>query len=320
MITAHPAARAAKDAGPRVLVTGATGMQGGAAALALHRAGLNLSALVRSPTSAAARHLAEAGIALRAGDLEDASSLAAACAGHSAVFSVQPAPYADPDSERRQAGNLITAAQEVGVQHMVHASVSGTGWREGHPVVAPGSTGNYWDSKEAVEELVRRAGFDAYTIFKPAFYMENFVAPKVGHMFPVLAEGELLVAAPLTAKLALLASADIGNAVLAAVTDRHRFTGAEIELGGDVVTFAEIAEVLTSVTGRRITPVSLPAEEVDARLGRRSWSATQAWIASVGYPARPAHAAPYGLPLTTFPQWAEQHRDPLRAAVTAHGQ
>ncbi|MET7841368.1 NmrA family NAD(P)-binding protein [Streptomyces sp. NPDC005356] len=320
MTTAHPVARSTNDAGPRVLVTGATGMQGGAAALALHQAGLNVSALVRSPASAAARHLAETGIALRAGDLDDAGSLAAACAGHTAVFSVQPAPYADPNSERRQARNLITAAQEVGVQHMVHASVSGTGWRDRHPTVAAGSAANYWDSKETVEELVRRAGFDAYTIFKPAFYMENFVAPKVGRMFPGLAEGELLVAAPLTAELALLASADIGNAVLAAVTDRRRFTDAEIELGGDVVTFAEISEVLTSVTGRPISPVSLPAKEVDARLGRKSWSGTQTWLGSVGYPARPAHAAPYGLPLTTFQQWAEQHRDQLRAAFTARGQ
>ncbi|WP_375488099.1 NAD(P)H-binding protein [uncultured Mycobacterium sp.] len=60
------------------------------------------------------------------GGLDDVDSLRSACSGCTGVFSVQPAPLGDADSERRQAGNLIRAAKAAAVQHFVQASVSGT--------------------------------------------------------------------------------------------------------------------------------------------------------------------------------------------------
>ncbi|WP_160573582.1 NmrA family NAD(P)-binding protein [Actinomadura physcomitrii] len=296
------------------MVTGATGMQGGAVARSLRHAGIRVVALVRDPASAAARALRAGDISLAVGDFDAPASLEEACAGCTSVFSVQPAPFADPDSERRQARALIDAARAAGVVHLVHTSVSGTGWRAHHPAVDAGEMRNYWDSKEDVEALVRSAGFNAYTIFKPAFFMENFLPPKTGHMFPHLAGGELVVATDENTEVALVAAGDLGCAVTAAVTDRRRFEGAEIELGGDTRTFPEIAATIAEVTGAPVSPRCLPRPEVDARMGRRSWSATQAWFDGVGYPARPHHAAAYGLDLTGFRHWAVQHRDELRAA------
>ena len=300
-----------------VLVTGATGMQGGAVARTLQDAGIRVTALVRDPGSAQARALEQEGITLAAGDLEDPASLVSACSGRTAVFSVQPAPFADKDSERRQAGNLVRAARDAGVRQLVHTSVSGTGWRERYPDVDPGSTRNYWDSKEDAEALVREAGFPAWTIVKPAFFMENLIAPKVGHMFPLLPDGELLVASAETTEQAMIAAADLGAAVVAIVSDPQAFHGAEIELGGDALTFPQVAEVLSDVTGRRVSASCRSAAEVDARLGRKSWSATQTWLDAVGYPARPEHAAAHGLNVrTTFRDWAERHREQLLAATT----
>jgi uncharacterized protein YbjT (DUF2867 family) len=89
-----------------VLVTGATGMQGGAVARTLQRAGVTTSALVRNQAGPAAQELAHNGVALVPGDLDDPESLAAALRGHTTVFSIQPAPFADRDSERRQGANL----------------------------------------------------------------------------------------------------------------------------------------------------------------------------------------------------------------------
>jgi uncharacterized protein YbjT (DUF2867 family) len=300
------------------LVTGATGMQGGAVARAMSRAGLRLTALVRTPDAASAQALAQDGIDLVVGDLEDADSLASACIGQTAVFSVQQAPSPrDPDAERRQARNLITAARQGGVHHLLHTSVSGTGWRLRHPGVDPGATRGYWDSKEDVEMMVRDAGFPAYTIVKPAFFMENFIAPKAAGMFPLLADGELLVATGPDTPVALIAASDFGSVVAAIATAAERFAGAEIELGADQATFPQIARVFTEVTGRTIASSCRPAAEVDALLGGRSWSATQTWLDEVGYPARPEHAAAHGLRLTTgLRQWAETHRIALQAATT----
>lgn len=304
------------------LVTGATGMQGGAVTRAMRQAGLRVTALVRTPDAASARALTQEGIDLVVGDLEDVDSLASACIGQTAVFSVQQAPSpGDPDAERRQARSLINAAKQSGVHHLLHTSVSGTGWRTRHPDVDPGATRGYWDSKEDVEMMVREAGLPAYTIVKPAFFMENFIAPKAARMFPLLADGRLPVATAPETLVSLIAASDFGSVVTAIAIDAERFAGAEIELGTDQVTFPQIAQILTAVTGRSIASSCLPAREVDTLLGGRSWSATQTWLDEVGYPARPEHAAAHGLRLTTgFRQWAETHRAALQAATTPKDQ
>lgn len=296
----------------RVLVTGATGAQGGAAVRALHRAGAEVQALVRNPHSPPARALAAEGVALVVGDLDDPLALDGACSGCTAVFSVQAAG----GSEQRHGRNLVDAAHRAGVAHLVHTSVSATGWRAGHPeATVDDELSGYWDNKESVEAMVRDAGFEMYTILKPAFMMENFVAPKAARMFPFLAHGELPVAiAPETA-VALVSAEDIGATVVAAITDPRRFARAEIELGGDLLTVPEIAEIITRVTGNPVSVSCLPAAEVDAEFGAASWASTQVWLNSVGYAARPRHAAGYGLELSTFEQWATEHVDELRAAT-----
>lgn len=299
-----------------LLVTGATGMQGGAVVRAAQRAGIDVTALVRNPDTAPARALAAEGIGLVVGDLEDTASLLAACAGRSTVFSVQLPPTHDPDAERRQGANLAGAAAKAGVRHLVHTSVSGTGWQADHAHIDPGPTANYWQSKEDVEALVRAAG-PAYTIVKPAFFLENFVNPKARGMFPLLPRGELLVATAPDTRLAVIGAEEFGSIVVTIVGAAERFTGAEIELGSDAVTFSTMAEIISAVTGRRITATHRAAAEVDRRLGKASWSPTQVWLDEVGYPARPEHAAAHGLDVTTTArQWAERHRDELLAATS----
>lgn len=147
----------------KALVTGATGMQGGAVAQALLRAGHPVTAFVRNPTSAPAQALARQGVALATGDLDDPASLDAASAGHDIVFSVQLAGVdpANPGAEQRKARNIATAAKHAGVNQIVHTSVSATGWRSQHPGYELSDLLTaYWDEKEAAEDAVRQAGLD----------------------------------------------------------------------------------------------------------------------------------------------------------------
>ena len=300
-----------------VLVTGATRMQGGAVARALQRAGVRVSAMVRDHGSPAAQELAQQGIALVAGNLDDRASLALACRGHTTVFSIQLAPLADLDSERLQGANLLAAARTAGVRQLVHTSVSATGWRPKHPDVDARTMGNYWDSKEYVEGMVRDAGLPNYAIVKPAFFMENFIAPKARGMFPGCQPVRSLSLRPRRPRSVLIAADDLGRAVTAVVSDPERFAGAEIELGGDASTFPQIAEVLTRCRVGTVVSLSLPEAEVDARLGRASWTASQAWLDTVGYPARPEDAAAYGLEVSmTFAEWAQVNQEAVRQATT----
>ena len=70
-----------------ILVTGATGQQGGATARHLLNKGWAVRGLTRNPNSPAAQALAGAGAKVVQGDLDDRPSLDAALAGVYGVFS-----------------------------------------------------------------------------------------------------------------------------------------------------------------------------------------------------------------------------------------
>src|SRR6185369_7964657 len=69
-----------------VLVTGATGQQGGVVARALLARGHRVKALTRHPDGDAARLLASAGAEIVAGDLFDAASVVNAATGIDSMF------------------------------------------------------------------------------------------------------------------------------------------------------------------------------------------------------------------------------------------
>ncbi len=95
----------------RVLVTGATGTQGGATARELLAAGFRVRVLTRNPDSPAAQALAGLGAEIGRGDMEDAQSLDAATKDAHGVFSVQRPEADGSDSERRHGLALIAAAR-----------------------------------------------------------------------------------------------------------------------------------------------------------------------------------------------------------------
>jgi uncharacterized protein YbjT (DUF2867 family) len=290
----------------KVLVTGATGMQGGAVTQALLRGGHTVTALVRNPESIPARALARRGVALATGDLDEVATLEAASAGHDAVFSVQlfGADPADFDSEQRQARNLATAAKRAGVTQLIHTSVSGTGWRRCFPDYRQDELFRaYWDNKEAAEDAVRQAGIDRWTIFKPAWYMDNVLPGKRPDIFPDLPEGKLVTATGPQTAMALINAEDLGAGVAAAVADPDTFHEAEIEFAGDVLTFREIAAIISEAANREITPV-FHAPEAWEQVTGTPYADSRHWDDVVGYPARPHHAARYGLNTTTMRQWA----------------
>ncbi|WP_256521211.1 NmrA family NAD(P)-binding protein [Rhodococcus qingshengii] len=74
-------------------------------------------------------------------------------------------------------------------------------------------------------------------MFKPAFYMENFLLTDRTLQFPELPEGKLVTATGPATVLALINSDDFGAAVAAAVADPEKFHEAEIEFAGDALTY-----------------------------------------------------------------------------------
>ncbi|HET8707935.1 MAG TPA: NmrA family NAD(P)-binding protein, partial [Pseudomonadales bacterium] len=109
-----------------ILVTGATGAQGGALVPHLLKRGFRVRALTRNPAKPAGQALAAAGAEVVAGDLDDEASLERACAGVYGVFSVQNFWEKGVGYQREvdQGCKLARAAKKAGVKHFLQTSVA----------------------------------------------------------------------------------------------------------------------------------------------------------------------------------------------------
>ncbi len=229
-----------------ILVTGATGRQGGSVVRHLAEDGWRLAALVRNPDAPAARALAERGVELRRGDLEDPASLDAALAGTYGVYSVQS--WAEGiDAEVRQGTNLAEAASRASVEHFVYSSVGGAERATGVP---------HFDSKWRVEERIREIDLP-YTVWRPVYFMENLLAQrdaiKAGHLAPPL---------PPDVPLQFIAVEDIGAFVAMSFRTPGAWLGKCTEIASDELTFTQIAAALSNVVQREVVldPLKLPTE------------------------------------------------------------
>lgn len=297
---------------PLILVTGATGAQGGATARALLAEHFRVRFLTRNPDSPAAVALVAAGAEAVAGDMEDAASLASAVAGASGVFSVQIPDAAGTDAERRHGFALIEAAKAAGVTHFVHTSVCEAGKHTAFP-----RWGNdywwqkYWTDKWDVEEAVRSAGFNHWTVLKPAFMMDNFAQPKARYMFPHLQQGQIITALGPATRMQLVAADDVGRLAHAAFKDPQHFSGKNIDLAVEALTMEEVADALSQALGKPVSAQSVsPGQAVEAGLFA-GWVRSQEWTNEVGYradiPALNQALGDRGIVLTPFATWIERH-------------
>ncbi len=297
-----------------ILVTGATGKQGGAVVAALLKAGRSVRAMTRDTQSSAAQALGAQGVEVVKGDFNDTASLDAALVGVDGVFSMQMGSHpGDPETEVVTGKALIEAAGRAGVRVVVHTSVARAGdqqnfvgWDERHwePL--------YWNNKAAVIEMVKAQGFPYWVILKPALIMENLVPPMVTNMYPSLAErGQFDTAIAPDTRLDWIAAQDIGAFAAAAFADPERFNGREIELAGDTITLPDLAAKLTKATGKPVLSVSSSEEDMLARGAHPLHVRSETWNNVEGYRVDLDAVRSWGLPLTTLDEFIEQNRDKL---------
>src|SRR5258708_39230033 len=122
------------DADHPILVTGATGQQGGAVLRHLRRQGFAVRALTRDGHSPAARALAATGVAVIQGDFDDRASLERALDGAYGAYAVQtPWQRGGVAGEERAGVAFARAAQAARIPHLGYS----TGGRSGRPAGLP---------------------------------------------------------------------------------------------------------------------------------------------------------------------------------------
>ncbi len=252
-----------------ILITGATGRQGGAVLRHLLGAdGFELHAMTRNPQSAAARELASRGVLLVKANLDDAASLRDALDGVWGVFAVQDAWEHGVAKEEDQGKRLATLAREAGVQHYVYSSVGSADRRTGIP---------HFESKWHVERAVRQLNFLSHVILRPTFFMENLTLPMI------LKDDRLGMALKPETVVQMVAVDDVGRLGARAFIDAEKLNGREIEIAGDEVAMGLAATLLGEALGRRIKYVQYPIEA--ARAQSKDNALMLEWLERVGFSA-----------------------------------
>ena len=254
-----------------VLVTGATGRQGGAVIRHMIPKGWRLRALTRNPANHAAQELARQGIELVQGDLEDPTSLPAPLRDVYGVYSVQDFWAVGAKREIAQGKNLADEAKKAGVKHFVYSSVGGAERSTGIP---------HWESKWEVEKHIRSLGLPA-TVIRPAAFMETYYIDQVE--IGIL-KGKLADPIKADKPYQTIATDDIGAFVALAFERPKEFIGKELEIAGSELTNPEAAKVFSRVLGKPVKFQKLPLPLIRLVLGKEFYQMFR-WFNESGFKA-----------------------------------
>ncbi|KAI4600535.1 hypothetical protein KJ359_000892 [Pestalotiopsis sp. 9143b] len=238
-----------------VLITGATGKQGGSvvAALLAAKADYQILALTRDASSVSAQRLAakSSKITIVQGNLDEADEVfktarKATSSPIWGVFSVQtPGMNKNgPIIEEKQGKDLVDAALKNDVRHFVYSSVDRSGAKSiENPTDIP-----HFKSKHHIEhhlmDKTKGGSPMSWTILRPVAFMENFDGGFVGKIFATCWRDGVK-----SRPLQLVATSDIGYFAAKAFMEPDAFRNKALSLAGDELTFEQMTAVFREKTG-----------------------------------------------------------------------
>ncbi|KAL6406464.1 nucleoside-diphosphate-sugar epimerase family protein [Ilyonectria robusta] len=240
-----------------ILITGATGKQGGAVVDALlhwKSSDFLLLTVTRNAQSASAKRLAakSSSIKLVEGDLDAAPALfasAKAAAGTTplwGVFSVQAMSDRKSDRETQQGKAMVDESIKAGVQHFVYSSVERGGdersWSNPTPIP-------HFITKHRIEHHLRDSTANnksamGWTILRPVIFMDNLAPGFFGKVFLTMIR-DVMMEKPLL----WIATKDIGFFGAEAFHNPSTWNKKAVGLAGDELTFSQLSQSFERATG-----------------------------------------------------------------------
>ncbi len=238
-----------------ILVTGATGANGAELVKLLASRGVPLKAMVRKVADADA--LADlTGVQLVTGDFDDRASLDHVLEGVDRAFLLTPS------TERAEAQqvNFVKAARAAGVKRLVVLSQFAS---------AADSPVRFLRYHAAVEAAAERSGL-AWTFLRPNLFMQGLLQFK-----GMIAATGGFAAAIGDARVSVVDVRDNAAAAAAALTEDGHEGRTYSLTGPEALTHAEMAEMLSEATGRRIAFRDVPEEQMAEGLRQASMAPWQ---------------------------------------------
>lgn len=220
-----------------IAITGATGQLGHATLQALlpQVALSELVAVVRDPQKAAAQ--LPAGVAVRPGDFNDPASLVTAFQGIDKLLFVSTSEF-DYATRVQQHQNVVEAAQQAGVRHVVYTSI-----------LNPSAESHFGSTRShAATEVRLRASGLAYTFLRNTLYLD-LVPMFVGA--DALTSGRFYFAAG-TGRVSFGLRAEMGQAAANVLATKGHENKAYDLAPAPPYSFEDIATTLSEVTGQPV--------------------------------------------------------------------
>jgi NAD(P)H dehydrogenase (quinone) len=230
-----------------LLVTGASGQLGRGVIHhlldTLNVAPARIIAATRNPESLA--DLAARGVTIRQADFDDSASLVDAFNGADRVLIISTGEIDLGGKRLKQHENAVAAARKAGVSHLLYTSM---------PTPEPGSPVLFAGDHYGTEQAIKASGIP-YTIFRNGWYQENLFmslphAIASGYWYTAAADGRIAHGA--RDDMAAAIAAGLASGAVESTT--YTLTGPQAH------TVAEIAALVTDVTGKPIEVVQLSDE------------------------------------------------------------
>lgn len=228
----------------KILVTGATGNIGRMTLQHLLKRvpAIDLAGLARDPARAA--DLAAAGIEIRQGDYFDHDGLIGAFTGIDKLMLVSATAFTDRNTQHQ---NAISAARQAGVRHIVYMPII-------HDAASAFTLPDITEQDLFVEERLQASGL-AYTLVRHPPFLESIPFHIGGSAL------EAGVRAPAGDGKAGYASRDDLAEAHAVVLCEDGHEDQSYSLHGDPVSFADIARILSHISGRPVP--FIPGSDAD---------------------------------------------------------
>ena len=256
-----------KQAKKIILVTGATGRQGGAVARELLKGDYHVRGFSRNPDSKRAKALSELGVEMVKGDFDDINSLNAAMKDAYGVFAVVSFWEHGYEKEVQHGKNIADVAKKNNVSHFIFSSVAHADEKTG---VA------HFDSKYEIELYIQKLGLRS-TVFRPVSFMEGWEYAR-----DTIKKG--VISNPINADIPhqQISIRDIARFVALAFETPEKWIGRSLDIAAEQYSRKEITNIFSKITGSPVRYEQVSWEEYEKKQPAEMVS-MQRWFEKTGY-------------------------------------
>ena len=279
----------------KILVIGATGNIGSNLVKLLAKNGDLVKAATRNPES----YVAQPNIEPVAFDYDKPETYEPALRGMDRAFVI--ARSGDPESDK-VINPLIDKAKAAGLKHIVLLTSMGANQVETSPLYK-------------AEQHLMASGID-YTILRPNWFMQNFSR---GFILPTIQQSDGIYLPVGEGKTSFIDTRDIAAVAAKSLTENGRHAGQAYPLtGGQSLSYAETARIISNVAGRPIQYVAISDDDLRKNLAEAGWPPGQIeFMVAIFQPVKhglaaaidPTLASLLGREPISFEQFARENAD-----------